>query len=165
MVRQIKTVVCLLVIMLLCCGFATTAHATSYDVYDGNPSNTYIQYYRDILSGIPITKNYVVFRSGQNQYVMVVGDLVHNNGLFTSDAECSVYTMETSGNYNSYYSYNIDTIDSFYLDAGDKIIYSDLGTYPQLEERGAKYEILTAILIVAVCVGYVCKSVFRYRPR
>ena len=162
MVRQ---VIALLAILCLLCASGTVAQAASYTAYDGNPSNTYITYYRDILAGVPVTDNYVVFRSNQYEYIMVTGDIVYSNGLFTSDTECMTYTISTSGNYNTSYSFNIGTISSLVLDAGDEIVYSDLGTYPQLEERGAKYEILTTILIVAICVGYVCKSVFHYRPR
>lgn len=162
MVRQ---VISLLAILCLLCACGTAAQAASYTAYDGNPSNTYITYYRDILAGVPVTDNYVVFRSNQYEYIMVTGDIVYNNGLFTSETECTTYTIGTSGNYNASYSFNIGTISSLVLDAGDEIVYSDLGTYPQLEERGAKYEILTTILIVAICVGYVCKSVFHYRPR
>ena len=163
MVRKISIFVA---ILLLLCAIGTVAQAATYDVYEGSPSNTYIQYYRDILSGIPITENYVVFRSGQNEYKMVVGELVQNNGLFTSESECDVYTFsQRDSGYSGYYIYEISTIDSLVVDCGNKIVYSDLGNYPQLEERGAKYEILTTILIVAICVGYVCRSVFHYRPR
>lgn len=164
MVRQIRTAVCLLAILLLLCATGTVAQAASYDVYDGNPNNTYIQYFRDILSGISITENYVVFRSGQYEYKMVVGDIVQNNGLFTSETECDVYTFsQTDSGYSGYYTYNVSTIDSLVVDSENKIVYSDLGNYPQLEERGARYEVLTTILIVAICVGYVCRCIFRHR--
>ena len=166
MVRQVKRVVCLLAILALLCATGTVAQGASYTVYEGNPSNTYIQYYRDILAGLPITKNYVVFRSSQNEYKMIVGDLVYHDGLFTSTSMCDVYTFsQTESGYSGYYTYDISTIDNLVLNSGNKIVYSDLGIYPQLEERGAKYEILTAILIVAIVVGYVCRNVFRYRPR
>jgi hypothetical protein len=166
MVRQVKRMFCMLAILCLLCATGTVAQAASYDVYDGSPSNTYIQYYRDLLGSISITDNYVVFRSGQYDYKMVVGEIVHNNGLFTSDKPCKVYSFtQTENGYNGYYTYNTSSIDSFVLDSENKIVYSDLGEYPQLEERGARYEILTTILIVAICVGFVCRSVFRYRPR
>lgn len=166
MVRQVKAALCVLAILLLLCANGTVAQAASYSVYDGNPNNTYIQYYRDILSGLPITDNYVVFRAGQYEYKMVVGDIVQNNGLFTSETECKVYTFsQTDSGYSGYYEYDISIIDSLVLDTGNKIVYSNLGEYPQLEERGAKYEILTTILIVAICVGCVCRSIFHYRPR
>ena len=163
MVRKVRVFVA---ILLLLCATGTVAQAATYDVYDGSPSNTYIQYYRDILSGVPITKNYVAFRSGQNEYKMVVGDLVYNNGLFTSENECEVYTFsQTESGYSGYYVYNISTISSLVLDSENKIVYSDLGKYPQLEERGSKYEVLTTILLVAVCVAFVCRSIFYHRPR
>ncbi len=152
--------------MLLLCATGTAVHAQSYNVYDGNPSNTYIQYYKDLLASIPLSDNYVVFRSGQYEYQMVVGDIVQNNGLFTSEKECTVYTFsQTETGYNGYYTYDVSTISSLVLDSGNKIVYSDVGGYPELEERGAKYEILTTILIIAICVGYVCRNVFYYRPR
>ncbi len=163
MVRKVSL---LLAILCLFCGFATVAQAASYEVYDGNPSNTYIQYYKDILGSVSITENYVVFRSGQYDYKMVVGDIVHNNGLFTSDKECKVYSFsQADTGYNGYYTYDVFSIDSFVLDSENKIVYSDLGGYPELEERGAKYEILTTILIVAICVGFVCRNIFYHRPR
>lgn len=157
MVRQVRKIVCLLAIIVLLGGFATTANAASYTAYDGTPSNTYIQYYRDILSGLSITDNYVVFRADQNKYIMVVGDIVYNNGLFTSDQKCTTYTMQSDGNYNSYYSYTIGSIDSLVLDVNDRIVYSDLGTYPQLEERGQSMRYLRRycllLCVLAMCVG------------
>jgi len=163
---MVRKVIATLSILLLLCATGTVAQAESYNVYDGSPSNTYIQYYKDILSGIPLSENYVVFRSGQYEYKMVVGDIVQNNGLFTSDKECTVYTFsQTETGYNGYYTYDVSTISSFVLDSENKIVYSDCGGYPELEERGAKYEILTTILIVAICVGYVCRNIFYHRPR
>lgn len=166
MVRQVKIVVCLVAILCCICGLTATTQAATYDIYDGNPSNTYIQYYKDIISGLPITKNYVVFRSGQNEYNMVVGDIVENNGLFTSDSECEVYTFsQRDSSYNGYYQYHTSTIDSFVLDSEDKIVYSDVGGYPELVERGAKFEILSVVLIVCIIVGFVCRNIFYHRPR
>lgn len=163
---MVRKVSCLLAILLLLCATGTVAQAASYTPYDGNPSNTYIQYYKDILAGLPITENYVVFRSGQYEYKMIVGDIVQNNGLFTSETECEVYTFsQYDTTYNGYYTYSTSTIDSFVLDSENKIVYSDCGGYPELEERGAKYEVLTTILIVAICVGYVCRNIFYHRPR
>ena len=165
MVWKVRTISCMVAILLLVCAVGTRAQAATYDVYDGNPSSTYQQYFRDLVGGLSFNDNYVAFRSGQNTYVMVVGDLVYNNGLFTSENSCKVYTFTNTTGTNSYYRYDISSISSFYLDAEDKIVYSDLGDYPQFEERSAKYEILTAILVVAVIVGYAFRGVFRYRPR
>lgn len=162
MVRKIKIIVATLALLVATCN---GAHAATYQVYDGNPSSTYIQYFRDTLSKIPLGDHYVAFRSGQYQYTMVYGDISFDNGVFSSTDSCDVYTIESDNSYNGYYTYSQSTIDSFDLNPENKIIYSDLGNYPDFEERGAKYEILTTILIVAICVGYVARSTFRYRPR
>ena len=166
MVRQVKKYMfVLLAALILITATCGTVSAATYDTYEGNISTTQLTYFRDILSGQNILDNYVVFRDDQYNYKMVVGDIVYNNYLFTSDSDCKVYTIETSGNYNSYYTYTITNIDSLVLDTGQRIVYSDLGDYPQLEERGAKFEILTAIIL---CVGgccYIIRNIFYNRKR
>lgn len=162
MVRQVKILLVALALLVATCN---GAHAATYTVYDGNPSNTYIQYFKDTLTKIPLGDHYVAFRSGQYSYTMVVGDIAFNNGVFSSTDTCAVFTIESDNSYNGYYSYSQSDIANFQLNAGDKILYSDLGHYPDLEERGQKYEILTTILIVVVCVGYVVRCIFYHRPR
>lgn len=159
MVRKVSIMVA---ILLLCFGFAVTAQAATYSPYEGNPSNTYITYFRDIVSGIGFNDNYVAFRSGQNEYIMVVGDLDYNNGQIVLNSEGSLYTMATDGNYNGYYRYSVDSITDFTLNTEDKIIYSDVGQFPQLVERGAKYEILTTLLLSIALLGLVISGIFRH---
>lgn len=165
MVWKVKFFSIMLALLMLVGAICAQASAATFDVYEGTPSNTYIQYFKDSVANIPLGDHYVAFRSDQYSYTMVVGDISFNNGIFTATDSCTVYTLQNTGNYNSYYNYTQSTIDSFSLNPDDKIIYSDLGGYPQFEERSAKYEILTTILIVACCVGFVCRSVFYYRPR
>ena len=165
MVWKVKFTSLMLALLILLGANCARVSAATYDVYEGNPSNTQLQYFRDIISGIGLGDHYVAFRSGQYDYTMLVGNLVFENGIFSSTDSCIVYFLETNNSYNGYYTYSVSEVDTVSFNPEDKIIYSDLGQFPQLEERGAKYEILTAILIVAICVGYVCKSVFHYRPR
>lgn len=162
MVRKVKIIIAVLALLVATCN---VAQASTYDVYEGNPSNTQLQYFRDIIPGIGLGDHYVAFRSGQYTYTMLVGDISYDNGIFSSADSCTVYYLETNNSYNGYYTYSVFEVDSISLNPEDKIIYSDLGQFPQLEERGAKYEILTTILIATICVGYVTKSIFRYRPR
>ena len=166
MVRQVKKfVMCLVVGLILITAFCGTVSATTYEVYEGNLSATQITYFRDILGGQSILDNYVVFRDGQYSYKMVVGDIVYNNNTFTATETCKVYSINTSSGYNSYYTYNQETIDNLVLTTSNKIVYSDLGNYPQLEERGQKYEILqTIILCIAGCC-YIIRNIFYHRKR
>ena len=149
--------------LLLVCTFGATANAQSYTVYEGNPSNTYITYFRDIIGGLSFKDDYVCFRSDQYQYVMVTGDLNYSNGNFSLNNTGKVYTFESNNNYNSYYSYNVSTIDSLSLNASDKIIYSNLGDFLHLEERGARYEIIQTLLMCIVCVCFIIRCIFYKR--
>lgn len=165
MVWKVKFTSIILLLLLLVATTCGRAEAATYNVYDGNPSSTYIQYFKDSIANIPLGDHYVAFRSGQYTYSLVFGDITLNGSIFSSEDSCTVFSYETNSSYNSYYSYSQDTIDSFYLNAEDKILYSDLGYYPQLEERGSKYEILTTVLVIAILAGYVVRSIFCYRPR
>ena len=165
MVWKVRLTAIIIAAMMLLGATCAHASAATYEAYEGNPSNTYLEYFRDIIPGIRLGDHYVAFRSGQYQYTMLVGDISYSGGQFSSTGDITVYTLETTNSYNGYYSYSVGQVDSISFSPGDKIIYSDLGQYPQLEERGAKYEILTTILIVAICVGYVVRCIFYRRPR
>ena len=159
MVRQIKKIVllCVIAVSAIC----TTAHAATHSVYEeGNLSSTYVTYFRDTISGMSFKDNYVAFRSGQYTYTMVVGDLDFNNGTFTLNENGKEYVYSTSSGYNSRYTYEVNEISNFSLSVGDNIIYSDLGDYPQLEERGAKYEILSSVLLCVMCISVVINRIF-----
>lgn len=159
MVRKISSLV---ICFLLICAIGTTAKAVTYEVYDGNPSNTYIQYFKDIISGIGFDDHYVAFRSTQYDYVLVVGDLEFSNGVFTARDTCSIYTISSTGNYNTNYSYSVEQDKNITIRANDELLYSDLGQYPELIERGAKYEILTTVLLAVALLGLVIGRIFRH---
>lgn len=159
MVRKVSS---LIVCLLLICAIGTTAKAATYDVYDGNPSNTYIQYFKDIISGIGFDDHYVAFRANQYDYVMLVGDLEYSNGVFTTNDTVTIYTIGNNGNYNSNYTYKVEYDKNITVRPNDKLLYSDLGEYPELIERGAKYEILTTLLLVISLLGLVVGRIFRH---
>ena len=140
MVRKI-TCICI-ALLVLCCGLTATVQAANYTAYDGNISSTYTTYFRDILANAPLTDNYVYFRDSQNGYTMVVGKLDYVNGSFVLLEKGTIYHIDSNGsNYNNYYSYTVDDIEIFNLITDGKIVYSDLGNFPQLEERSAIYVI------------------------
>lgn len=162
MVRKISAllVACALLFSATC----ATASAATHSVYDeGNISSTYVTYFRDIVSGIGFNENYVAFRSGQYSYTMVVGDLEYIDGIISLSGVGSEYVITTSSGYSSDFSYNVNYIDVFSVDTGDSILYSDVGDYPQLVDRGAKYEILTSILLLIICCSVVIARIFTKR--
>lgn len=162
MVRKIS--IFLIAAAVLIGASCATVSAATHTVYDeGTLSTTYVTYFRDIVSGIGFNDNYIAFRSGQYSYTMVVGDLEYNKGSFTLNDTGTEYVFTTSSGYNSQNSYTVNSIGNFSVSVGDNIIYSDLGNYPQLVERGAKYEIFTAVLLCVVCVAVVFGRFFRRR--
>lgn len=161
MVRKVSALACVLALIF---AFGMTAQAAEYTPYDGNPSTTYITYFKDIVSGIGFKDNYVAFRNGQNEYIMIVGQLEYNNGVFTLVGQGESYRMYQEGTYNSNYVYEYnDNITNVSVRTNNRLIYSDIGNYPQLVERGAKYEILTAVLVCIALLGVVIGRIFRKR--
>lgn len=156
MVRKVSL---LIFCIALLCASGTVAQAETFTAYDGNPSNTYITYFRDVVSGIGFNDHYVALRSGQYEYILAVGDIVYGNEVFTSDTTVGLYTISLNSGYNSTTNYSYSEIDSLYVSTNDQIIYSDLGHFPQLIERGAKYETFTAVLL---CTALLCVVVGRF---
>lgn len=166
MVRSLKKfgismVVCAILISAIC----GTVSATTYEVYEGNLSSTQLNYFRDNLANVPILDNYVVFRDGQYSYKMVVGDISYSNKQFTSSDTCKVYSIDTGSGYNSYYSYNVSTIDNLTLNTNSYIVYSDLGDFPQLEERGGRYEVIQTIIISIIGLCMLIRGLLYTRKR
>lgn len=159
MVRKVSMLVCTLALIF---GLAVTAQAATHEVYEGSLSSTYITYFKDTVSGLPLSSHYVCFRSGQNEYVMVAGDVVYNGGEFTLDGIAKEYRYYAEGtNYNSYYHYDVTEITEFSLEVGNNIVYSDLGEYPQLMDRGEKFEVLSAVLVCVCMLSVVIGRIFR----
>lgn len=131
--RKISMLVCVLALIF---ALGVTAQAATHSVYDGSISSTYTTYFKDILSGVSFNDNYVAFRSGQYEYTMVVGDLSFNGSTFTLEGQGKEYVFSSGEGYNSYYQYYVSNISNFSLNVNNSIIYSDLGDYPQLMERG-----------------------------
>lgn len=167
MVRQVRRF-CIVFVVLLTTAAAIcgSVSAATYNAYDGNISSSQLTYFRDILPAIKLGDNYVVCRTDQYQYIMITGDLDYSNGVFTLNGDGTVYQLDnSSSNYNSYYTYSHTNLADISLSVGSKIVYSDIGGYPQLEERGQKYEVLQTILIAIACVCFVIRCIFYPRKR
>lgn len=131
------------ILLLLLCAFSTAAGAESYTAYN-NLSSTYTNYYRDIVGGLGFNDHYVHFRSDQYTYILVTGALSFDNGIFRLEDSGKIYTIvNTTGTQNNYQRYSVRDINDFTLIVEDKIVYSDLGNYPQFEERGQGMKSLT----------------------
>lgn len=162
MVRKVSVMICTLALLF---GLSVGAQAATHSVYDGTISSTYLTYFQDILAGVSINDHYVAFRSGQYEYTMIVGDLTYNGNSFTLDGTgvSYVFTNATSSGYNTTYSYQTADITNFSVNVGDEIIYSDLGRFPHLEERGARFETISAVLLAVLVLSGVVRRIFSRR--
>ncbi len=162
MVRSLKRFwACVGLVLAICVSMATQAHA--YTIYDGSISTTYLTYFRDILLKYDVSSDYVLFRSNQYTYTLVVGDLEYSAGTITSIGEVSVCNIYQDGNYNSTYNINTGTETSFTLEVGTKFIYSNLHCYPTLTERGDNIAFTTLFVICVMCLCFFIRGLFEWR--
>lgn len=138
--------------------------ASAAEVYtEGNISTTYVTYFQDILGKVSPLYDYVFFRAGANEYTMVVGDLDCVNGYFISPGNCSIYTIyTTSVNYNSTYHFSKSTANSYTLNVNSSLVYSNLGDYPDLNERGDYLETALLLLVLVIIVMYLVSRIFSF---
>lgn len=159
MVRKLKV---LGLLVALCVSMATQAQA--YTAYDGTPSTTYIEYFRDVLAKFPASADYVAFRSGQYEYILAVGELDENGNVIRAVGEVDICVISTNGsNYSNSYSIGFRKETGFTLTAGDEIIYTNLGLYPSLVERNEVINYATLFVLCACAVACVLRGVFGWR--
>lgn len=158
--KKILAFICVCVIAL-----SSAKHTFAYTIYDGTISNTYLTYFEGILSKSSINDDYLILRSGQNEYVMVVGDLTYNNKNFVGSSltEYKFYTEST--NYNSQYRFTETTNVSINQNTNNYIVYSNLGPYPDIIERSSYYEmsLLFAFVVFGICM--LMRPIFKYTYR
>lgn len=159
MVRRL--ILAMSLVVAICGSMATQALA--YSAYDGTPSNTYITYFRDMLTKFSASSDYVAFRSGQYEYMLVIGDLDDTGAAIRATGTVDICTISTNSNYGASYAMSFRTEDGFFLDPGDEIIYSNLGSYPSLEERGDLTDYATLCIIACCAVCCLFRGLFEWR--
>lgn len=151
--------------MITC--FSTYIQTFAYEIYEGSISSTYTTYFNQILTKHSPIEDYIVFRNGQYDYIMLVGDLYLNGSTFTG-SDLTEYSIRTdSSNYNSTYKLYTSTGNSLDLNVNNNIIYSNLGSFPNIIERGDIYEFNTlfTFIIIGLCVLVRPMFKFTYRSR
>lgn len=155
MVWSLKRV---MVAMMSCCVMllAYTTDTFAYSIYsEGNISSTYTTIFEDIVQGLSSSDDYVFWRSGQYEYTMITGNLELYGSTFSSPDLVTEYSITTGTGYNSYYTYTVtEDISAFTLNSENYLVYSNLGNYPILIERGALYEYstLATLIIIGCCL-------------
>ena len=146
------------------------AQASSFAYNDGNIGSTQLQYFRDIVSNLGINDSYVAARTGRYTYQLFCGDIKYSNGQFLGSNQGSVitiYTINTDTNSYGTYTYTVTTDNNFIFNSSNFLVYSNLGEYPQLEERSVIYEFSTLFIIAVVALCVLLRPLFSfvYRSR
>lgn len=160
MVRK-SVIICLAVCVIL----AVPVYANADQVYkDGNISTSFLTYFSDLSSKISPIDDYVFFRSGQYEYKLVAGDLDYESGYFYG-SDVKSFTLSTSNAYSPGYIWTSEALDFFDLTTDGYMVYSNLGSYPDLMERGDSYAFATLLLLVVVLCCYLFRSIFGFSLR
>ena len=128
---------------------------SAYDAAsDYNLGTTNVTIFQGLVAKVPFGQNYVYWRDGQSSYKFAYGTLSWDGSEFTGEGSVTICSYYTDGsNYNSIYNWGVSYDNSFSLDPGDRLVYSDLGDYPGLAEREVlTYGAVTAYTVVCVAI-------------
>lgn len=158
LILRLVALACALAAML---PLAAAASAAEYNVYAGNLSGTYTDYARDLLGSVGLEDSYLFFRSGQYEYILLVGDLTYENGVFSAPAAME-YKFLTGTNYGTDYSYTVTEVSDVSLSPGRGMVYSDLGDYPELRDPSQLLELVQVFLLAMYGVMFLVHCIFSF---
>lgn len=135
------------------CGVFATSSALAYSPYTtGNVSTTYVQYFEDIVDKITPSNSYVMWRNGQNEYMLYYSQSLRLSGTtFDDTGNGTIVRMYTSGSVNNQWQFEHFQESGFQLTANKVMVYSNLGNYPSLNEGNEV--LIYALLFVAITFG------------
>lgn len=143
---------------------AQTVRASVYT--EGNISNTYTTIFQDVIDGLNPLDDYVFYRSGNYEYRMYVGDLDLSGNLFTGqDLDLYILKYSQSGYNQTSYTYEKSDGQSIYLDVGSNLVYSNLGGYPSLVERGEFLDLAKIIFMFIIALCCLIRPIFNFTWR
>lgn len=118
--------------------------STSYGVGTSN-----ISIFGPIASKLPYGVSYVYWRDSQYEYCLAYSDSLVLNGTRFSADTATVVRYNTNSGYQTQATFTVSTDANFFLDARNYLVWSDLGDYPTLYERGTEDYAKTACVILA----------------
>lgn len=127
--------------------YEAMAAAEIEDGFGVGTSNVTI--FEGLASKLDYGTHYVYFREGQYQYKFVYSPDLQLSGTSFYAPSVTVITYTTSSSYNSQATWSVSTESNFSLAAGNYLVWSDLGSYPQLYARGGVDYAKTACIILA----------------
>lgn len=116
---------------------------------------SYNSLFSGVVSGLPYGVHYVYYRDGRYDWCLAYSsELVLSGSVFTAPS-VTLVTYNTDTNYRDQPTYAVSTESDFRLSAGDYLVYSDLGSYPDLYSRvGDFYAQLISFILCSFGLFY-----------
>lgn len=117
--------------------------------------------FQAVAKKLPYGVHYVYYRESQYEYCLAYSrDLVLSGSRFTAPT-ATVVTYRTYTGGSSQPTYSVAEQSGFSLSAGNYLVWSDLGDYPTLYERGPEdYAKLTCVMLAAMQLFYLWRSMY-----
>ncbi len=122
---------------------------------------TNLSIFQGVAKKLPYGVHYVYYRESQYEYCLAYSrDLSLAGSRFTAPT-ATVVTYYTYTGGNSQPSFSVAEQSGFSLSAGSYLVWSDLGDYPSLYERGPEdYAKLTCVMLAAMQLFYLWCSLY-----
>lgn len=132
---------------------AAVALAAISDNYGVGTSHVSI--FGGMVGKLPLDHHYVYYRDGQYDYVLAHSDsLVYDGGRFLAE-NATLVTYTTTSGYQSQPTFTVSEDTDFQLDPANYLVWSDLGEYPDLINRGeVQYEALACIILCSFALWF-----------
>lgn len=110
---------------------------SDYNTSDGyNLGTTYQSIFAGVAYKVPFGQHYVYWRDGQYSYKFAYGDISLEGTDFVGNGDITICSYDASSTgYNSVYTWSTGADSNFLLSASDSLVYSDLGSYPDIFNR------------------------------
>lgn len=116
-----------------------------------NLGTTYTSIFAGVAYKVPFGQHYVYWRDGQYSYKFAYGDISLEGDEFVGNGHVTICSYDTStAGYNSVYHWTTGVDSNFALSANDALVYSDLGSYPDIFNRRGLFN------ETAVMYGFAC---------
>ncbi len=123
------------------------------DQYSLGTSNTAI--FSGVAEKLPFGTHYVYWREDQYTYALAYSDTLEVDGSTFTGEDVTIVRYETPSGYQTAATFWESTVSSFDLDTMNLLVYSDLGSYPDLIKRGeVTYEALACFMLGSFAVWY-----------
>ena len=128
---------------------------------DYGVGSSFLDLFAGAISKLPYGTHYVYYRESRYEYCLAYSaDLALDGRVFTAPS-ATVITYDIRSSSYGQPTWTSSFEQNYFLDAGNYVVYSDLGMYPILYDRGVvDYEKVTAVILCSFGLFYL---LFRLR--